>query len=158
MKVTEIKGKFSGEQFKAGIVVSRWNSLVTGRLKDGALEALQAHNIKPENITVTWCPGSYEIPLTARVLLNKGGFDAVICLGAIIRGSTPHFEYVAGAVNSGVSRLMDEFEVPVSFGILTTDTVEQAMERSGIKSGNKGEEAALAAIEMASVIRQIRQS
>lgn len=157
MAVHTIRGNFTSvKNARIGIVTSRWNSFITERLKEGAVENLMAHGIPGKDITVVYCPGAYEIPLTAKLLLESGNYDGIICLGAVIRGSTPHFDYVAGAVNNGVAKLNLDFGKPVIFGVLTTDTIEQAVERAGTKAGNKGEEAALALIEMISVINQLK--
>lgn len=151
MPVKNIRGNFTPQKAGIGIVVSRWNSFITERLKEGAIENLQAHGVQEADITVVYCPGAYEIPLTAKMMLESGKFDGIICLGAVIRGSTPHFDFVAGAVNNGVAKLNLDFGKPVIFGVLTTDTIEQAIERAGTKAGNKGEEAAMALLEMLSV-------
>lgn len=156
MPVKNIRGNFTPHKAGIGIVVSRWNSFITERLKEGAIENLQAHGVQETDITVVYCPGAYEIPLTAKMMLESGKFDGIICLGAVIRGSTPHFDYVAGAVNNGVAKLNLDFGKPVIFGVLTTDTIEQAIERAGTKAGNKGEEAALALLEMFSVGKQLK--
>ncbi|MCA1802491.1 MAG: 6,7-dimethyl-8-ribityllumazine synthase [Rhodothermaceae bacterium] len=156
MAVHTIRGNFTSVNARIGIVTSRWNSFITERLKEGAVENLLAHGIKEKDITVVYCPGAYEIPLTAKLMLESGNYDGIICLGAVIRGSTPHFEYVAGAVNNGVAKISLDYEKPVIFGVLTTDTIEQAVERAGTKAGNKGEEAAQALIEMISVSNQLK--
>lgn len=141
---------------KVGIVVSRWNSFITERLLDGAVETMIRHGLSEDNLTVVKCPGSFEIPLTAQKLLETTNFDGIICLGVVIRGATPHFEYVSSAVTQGVNNLNSKFGLPVSFGVLTTDTIDQAVERAGSKSGNKGEEAALALLEMISLLKKIK--
>jgi 6,7-dimethyl-8-ribityllumazine synthase len=156
MAVHIIRGNFTSVNARIGIVVSRWNSFITERLKEGAIENLLVHGVPEKNITVVYCPGAYELPLTTKLMLESGNFDGIICLGAVIRGSTPHFDYVAGAVNSGLARLNLDFGKPVIFGVLTTDTIEQAIERAGTKAGNKGEDAALALIEMISVSNQLK--
>lgn len=157
MEVEEIKGSFNEDfkDIKIGIVVSRWNSVITERLYEGARQTLEQQGIEEDQVIAAYCPGSYEIPLTAQKLLEKNNIDGVITLGVVIRGDTPHFEYVCSAVNDGVAALNCEYGKPVTFGVLTTDTVQQALERAGIKSGNKGGEAALALLEMVSVIGQI---
>jgi 6,7-dimethyl-8-ribityllumazine synthase len=157
MAVKQIRGNLTQVRAKVGIVVSRWNSFITERLKEGAVESLQAHGVPEPDITVVYCPGAYEIPLTAKMMLENGKFDGIICLGVVIRGATPHFDYVAGSANSGVARLAHDFGKPVIFGVLTTDTTEQAMERAGIKAGNKGEEAAVSLLEMISVRDQLKK-
>lgn len=138
-----------GEGLRMGIVVARFNDFITGRLLDGALDCLRRHEVREENITVAWVPGAFEIPMTAKKLAASGKFDAVICLGAVIRGSTPHFDYVCAEVSKGTAAVGMETGVPTIFGVVTTDTIEQAVERAGTKAGNKGWEAALGALEMA---------
>jgi 6,7-dimethyl-8-ribityllumazine synthase len=150
-----IKGSHNAADARFGIVASRFNELVTDRLLAGALEALERHGTDIDAVTVAWCPGAIEIPLVARKLADSGSYDAVICLGAVIRGATAHFDLVCNAVTSGTSRVALETGVPVIFGVLTTDTVEQALKRAGSKAGNKGSDAAVAAIEMVSLLRQI---
>lgn len=157
MEVEEIKGSFDEDytNINIGIVVSRWNSVITDRLFEGAKQTLEQQGIEEDQVIAAFCPGSYEIPLTAQKLLQKEDIDGVITLGVVIRGDTPHFEYVCSAVNDAVAALNREYGKPVTFGVLTTDTVQQALERAGMKSGNKGGEAALALLEMISVIGQI---
>jgi 6,7-dimethyl-8-ribityllumazine synthase len=150
-----IQGDLTAKGLKFGIVAARFNDFITGRLLDGALDALQRHGAAEGDIEVVRVPGSYEIPLAARMLARSKKYDAVICLGAVIRGATPHFEYVSAEVSKGVAAVSLESGLPVIFGVLTTDTIEQAIERAGAKSGNKGWDAALSAIEMANVMRQI---
>ncbi len=150
-----IEGKLTAEGIKFAIVVSRFNSLITERLLEGALDCILRHNGSQENIDIVRVPGSFEIPLVAKKLAKSGKYDAVICLGAVIRGDTPHFDYVANEVTKGIAQVSLETEVPISYGILTTDTIEQAIERAGTKMGNKGFDAALTAIEMVNVIKQI---
>ncbi len=150
--VTILEGTYQppdGARF--GIVVGRFNHFITDRLLDGAIDALVRHGVARENVVVARAPGSYEIPFAVRRLAKSGKVDAVIALGAVIRGSTPHFDYVAGEVAKGCGAAMHESGVPVLFGVLTTDTIEQAIERAGTKAGNKGWEAALSAIEMVSL-------
>ncbi|MDZ7774752.1 MAG: 6,7-dimethyl-8-ribityllumazine synthase [Bacteroidales bacterium] len=144
-----IEGKLTGKGLKVGIVVSRFNEFISGKLLDGALDGLRRHETAEEDVEVAWVPGSYEIPLIAKKMTTSGRYDAVICLGAVIRGSTPHFDYVASEVAKGVAQVGLETGNPVIFGVLTTDTIEQAIERAGTKSGNKGFDAAMSAIEMA---------
>ncbi len=153
MKV--IEGKYQGEGLRFGIVVSRFNVFITQKLLEGCLDILKRHGVKDEDITVVWVPGAFEIPLVAKIM-SKKNFDAVVCLGAVIRGATPHFEYVAGEAAKGVALTMLESEKPVVFGILTTDTIEQAIERAGTKSGNKGAEAGLSALELANLMRELK--
>jgi len=150
-----IEGKLSAEGLKFGIVVGRFNSFITERLLEGAIDCILRHGGSKENIEIVKVPGSFEIPLTAKKLAKSGKYDAVICLGAIIRGSTPHFDYVANEVTKGIAQVSLETEVPISYGILTTDTIEQAVERAGTKMGNKGFDAAMVAIEMANVLKSI---
>jgi 6,7-dimethyl-8-ribityllumazine synthase len=147
-----IEGKLTGKGLKVGIVVSRFNEFISGKLLDGALDGLRRHETAEEDVEVAWVPGSYEIPLIAKKMTTSGRYDAVICLGAVIRGSTPHFDYVASEVAKGVAQVGLETGNPVIFGVLTTDTIEQAIERAGTKSGNKGFDAAMSAIEMADLM------
>jgi 6,7-dimethyl-8-ribityllumazine synthase len=151
------QGKLVATGLRFGIVVSRWNEFVTGRLLEGALDGLERHGAASESVDVAWVPGAYEIPLVARRLALSGRYQAVVCLGALIRGATPHFDYLAGAVASGIASAGAESGVPVIFGVLTTDTVEQAIERAGTKAGNKGAEAAVAAIEMANLMKELAE-
>jgi len=153
--VKMIEGQLDARGMKFGIVVSRFNSAVTERLLEGALEALKAHGGEEKKIDVVRVPGAFEIPLVTKKLAASGQYDALICLGAVIRGDTPHFEYIAEAVTHGIGAVVLEHRLPVSFGVLTTNNVEQAMERTGAKTENKGYEAALTAIEMASLNRTI---
>jgi 6,7-dimethyl-8-ribityllumazine synthase len=153
--VKVIEGELNARGIKFGIVVSRFNGSVTERLLEGALDALKTHGGEEKDIVVVRVPGAFEIPLAVKQLAASGKYDALICLGAIIRGDTPHFEYIAEAVTRGIGAVIMENRLPVSFGVLTTNNVEQAMERAGAKSENKGFEAALTAIEMASLNRKI---
>ena len=150
-----IEGDLSGAGHKVGIVVSRFNDFITDRLLDGAVACLLRHGVTEEDIEVVKVPGAFEIPMTARRVVGKKKHDAVLCLGAVIRGGTPHFEYVAGEAAKGVGALAMEASIPVLFGVLTTDNLEQAIERAGAKSGNKGWETALAAIEMINLYKQL---
>jgi 6,7-dimethyl-8-ribityllumazine synthase len=150
-----IQGDLSAKGLKFGIVAARFNDFITSRLLDGALDGLQRHGAAEADIEVVRVPGAYEIPLAAKALVQSKKYNAVICLGAVIRGATPHFEYVSAEVSKGVAAVSLESGFPVIFGVLTTDTIEQAVERAGTKSGNKGWDAALSAIEMANVIRHI---
>lgn len=156
MGIQVIEGDFRPDKFKAAIVVARWNSFITERLKEGAIDALKRHGVSEDDITIVYCPGSFEIPLAAKQVLETGKYDGVITLGTVIRGSTPHFDYVCSAVTNGVARLNLDYAKPVIFGVLTTDTIEQAIERAGTKAGNKGEEAATALIEMISLSSRIK--
>jgi 6,7-dimethyl-8-ribityllumazine synthase len=150
-----IEGKLVSSGKKYGIVVARFNEFISGKLLAGALDALQRHGVKDNEVTVAWTPGSFEIPVVAKKMALSGKYDAVIALGAVIRGSTPHFDYVAAEVSKGVAHVTLDTQVPVSFGVLTTDTIEQAVERAGTKVGNKGFDAACAAIEMVNLMEQL---
>jgi 6,7-dimethyl-8-ribityllumazine synthase len=148
------EGMLTGQGLRIGIVVSRFNAFITEKLLEGALDACRRHGVSEEDVEVAWVPGAYEIPFMARKMVESGRFDAVVTLGAVIRGATPHFDYVANEVAKGVGHLALNGEVPVIFGVLTTDTIEQAVERAGTKAGNKGWDAAVSAIEMANLNRQ----
>ncbi|MDR2732752.1 MAG: 6,7-dimethyl-8-ribityllumazine synthase [Fibromonadaceae bacterium] len=150
-----IEGCIDGHNLKIAIAISRFNEIVTKSLLDGAVAQLKRTAVSENDITVVWVPGAFELPGTAARLANSGKFDAVIVLGAVIRGATPHFDHVSNAVNSGIARLAAEGKVPVIFGVLTTDTVEQAMDRAGLKSGNKGADAAIAAVEMVNLYKRL---
>ena len=152
--VRVIEGDLQGQGVKVSIVVSRFNSFITDRLLEGALDALRRHGVEEKEITVVRVPGSFEIPLGVRRAAGQK-VDAVIALGALIRGGTPHFDYLSAEVTKGVAQVMLETGIPVSFGVLTTDTVEQAIERAGTKAGNKGAEAAQSALEMVSLLRKM---
>jgi 6,7-dimethyl-8-ribityllumazine synthase len=153
-----VEGHLSAVGLEFAIIVSRFNDFITMRLLDGAMDALVRHGASDEQIMVYRVPGSFEIPLLAKKLVDSGrAGDAIICLGALIRGATPHFDYIAAAATNGIARTALDSGVPVTFGVLTTDTIEQAIERAGTKAGNKGWEAAVSAIEMANVYRQIRR-
>ena len=149
------EGQLNAAGMRVGIIVGRFNSFITERLLEGALDALYRHGGADEDISVYRVPGSFEIPLATKKLAEAGSCDAIICLGAVIRGATPHFDYVAAEVSKGVANVSLATGVPVIFGVLTTDTVEQAVERAGTKAGNKGFDAALAAMEMASLLKQM---
>jgi 6,7-dimethyl-8-ribityllumazine synthase len=149
------EGHLVGQGLRFGLVVGRFNEFITNRLLAGALDALTRHGVAQEDVDVAWVPGAFEIPLVARKLALRGRYDAVVCLGAVIRGSTPHFEYVAAEVAKGVARVGLETGVPVIFGVITADTLEQAIERAGTKAGNKGWHAAVSAIEMANLMRRL---
>jgi len=153
MKV--IEGKLNAKDLKFGIVTGRFNEFISSKLLGGAMDALKRHGADDKNIEVAWSPGSFEIPLIAKKMAKSGKYDAIICLGAVIRGATPHFDYVASEVSKGIASAMLDTEVPISFGVLTTDSIEQAIERAGTKSGNKGFDAAMAAIEMANLMKEI---
>ncbi len=150
-----IEGDFQGASARYALVVARFNSFVVDKLVEGALDTLRRHGVKDADITLVRAPGAWELPVLTRHVLASGKFDAVIALGAVIRGGTPHFEYVAGECVKGLSVVSLESQVPVAFGVLTVDTIEQAIERAGTKAGNKGSEAALSALEMVSVIRKL---
>jgi 6,7-dimethyl-8-ribityllumazine synthase len=151
-----IEGKLDAKGLKFGVVVGRFNDFVSGRLLDGCLDALLRHGADDKDIVVAKVPGSFEIPLVAQAMAKSKKFDAVIALGAVIRGSTPHFDYVAAEASKGIAHVMLETGVPVAFGIITTDNLEQAIERAGAKSGNKGASAATTAIEMARVLAELK--
>ncbi len=153
MKIYE--GNLIGEGLKFGIVVGRFNEFIGSKLLGGAIDALKRHGVEEENIEIAWVPGAFEIPLAAKKMSNSEKYDGVITLGAVIRGSTPHFDYVSSEVTKGVAHVSLESNVPVIFGVLTTDTIEQAIERAGTKAGNKGYDAAMTAIEMANLLKQI---
>lgn len=148
-----IEGIFDGEGKSFAIVVSRWNSFIVSKLLDGCIDGLKRNRADENNITITYCPGAFEIPLVVKKLADSKKYDAVIALGAVIRGSTPHFDYIAGEVAKGIAKINLDTGVPCIFGVLTTDTIEQAIERAGTKAGNKGFEAATTAIEMASLLK-----
>jgi 6,7-dimethyl-8-ribityllumazine synthase len=153
--VTEYGGALRGDGLRMAVVCSRFNELVTERLLAGALDGLTRHGVDAASVTVAWVPGAFEVPLAAAQLAASGEVDAVICVGAVIRGATGHYEHVAGQCAAGVQRAQLDTGVPVIFGVLTTETTEQALERAGGKGGNKGFEAATAAIEMADLLRRL---
>jgi 6,7-dimethyl-8-ribityllumazine synthase len=153
MKMYE--GKLIAEGLKFGIVVARFNEFIGSKLLSGALDAIKRHGGVEENIEIAWVPGAFEIPLVAKKMAKSGKYDAVICLGAVIRGATPHFDYVSNEVSKGIALVGLETEVPTVFGVLTTDTIEQAIERAGTKAGNKGFDVAVTAIEMANLIKEL---
>ncbi|MBU4425258.1 MAG: 6,7-dimethyl-8-ribityllumazine synthase [Pseudomonadota bacterium] len=150
-----LEGQLSAEGFRFGIIVSRFNDFISSRLVEGAMDALLRHGATEEQVSVIKVPGAFEIPLTAKKLAESGRYDAVICLGAVIRGSTPHFDYVAAEVSKGIASVALESRIPVTFGVLTTDNLEQAIERAGSKSGNKGYDGAMAAIEMVNLFKEL---
>jgi|TARA_B110000967_G_C18842341_1_gene540059 6,7-dimethyl-8-ribityllumazine synthase len=150
-----IEGDFSANTAKFTLVVGRFNSAIVDNLCAGAIDTLRRQGVPEANITVVRVPGAYEMPLAAKRVAAKGGADAIIALGAVIRGGTPHFEFVAGECSSGLARVSLDHEIPIAFGVLTTDTIEQAVERSGTKAGNKGADAAMTALEMISLLRNI---
>ena len=153
MKVYE--GKLVSKDIKIGIVAARFNEFITSKLLGGAVDALNRHEIPEENIEVAWVPGAFEIPLIASNMAKSGRYDAVICLGAVIRGSTSHYDYVCSEVSKGIASVSLASDVPVMFGVITTDTIEQAIERAGTKAGNKGFDCAVGAIEMVNLIREL---
>ena len=148
------EGKLNAKGFRFAIVVSRFNSFITERLLEGALDALKRHGADEKQIEIYKVPGAFEIPLVAKLLAKKKEIDAIICLGTVIRGATPHFDYVASEVSKGIAQSSLEIEKPISFGIITSDNIEQAIERAGTKSGNKGFDAAISAIEMVNLIKE----
>ncbi len=152
-----LEGKFNGQNLKIAIVASRFNELITNKLIEGAKDCLQRHDVDSKQMTLAWVPGAFEIPFAAQELALSKKFDAIICLGAVIRGSTPHFDYVAGEATKGIATISLNTRIPIIFGILTTESIEQAIERAGTKMGNKGWEAALSALEMASLQRVLRK-
>lgn len=154
MKVHE--GQLIAQDLKFAIVAGRFNEFITEKLINGAVDALKRHGVSEDNIELVWVPGAFEIPLVAKKIAEQKRFDAVICLGAVIRGATPHFEYVSSEVSKGIANVSLMTGVPIIFGVLTTDTIEQAIERAGTKAGNKGFEAAMSAIETANLIRQLK--
>ncbi|UTP71694.1 6,7-dimethyl-8-ribityllumazine synthase [Alteromonas sp. LMIT006] len=157
MNVIEGNMRATGKKF--AIVVSRFNSFVVESLLEGALDALERHGeVSDSDVTVVRVPGAYELPLAAKKIAKQGQYDAIIALGAVIRGGTPHFDFVAGECNKGLAQVSLEFNIPVSFGVITTDSIEQAIERSGTKAGNKGAEAALGALEMVNVMAAIDEA
>jgi 6,7-dimethyl-8-ribityllumazine synthase len=150
-----IEGKLVAKGMKFGIVASRFNDFICGRLIDGAIDALTRAGADEKDIQVYKVPGAFELPATAKKLAKTAKFDAIICLGAVIRGATPHFEYISAEVTKGIASVGLEAEIPVAFGVLTTDTIEQAIERAGAKAGNKGWDAAMSAIEMVDLFRKL---
>jgi len=149
------EGKLIAQGLKFGIIIGRFNEFIGGKLLSGSLDALKRHGVEEENIEIAWVPGAFEIPLMAKKMAKSNKYDGVICLGAVIRGSTPHFDYVSSEVSKGIAHVSLETEIPVIFGVLTTDTIEQAIERAGTKAGNKGYDAAVTAIEMVNLLKQI---
>lgn len=150
-----IEGKLDAKGFKVGIVVSRFNSFICERLLEGATDTLVRHNAADDDIDVVRVPGAFEIPLVAKKLATSGRYDGVICLGAVIRGATPHFDYVCSEVSKGVASVSLDTDIPIAFGVITTDTIEQAIERAGSKAGNKGAEAAMVVIEMLNLFKAL---
>lgn len=153
-QIKTYEGHLLGQGLRFGIVVGRFNEFITNKLLSGALDALYRHGVNESDINIAWVPGAFEIPLVAKKMTGKG-YDAVICLGAVIRGATPHFDYVCSEVSKGVAQVGLQSGVPTIFGVVTTDTIEQAVERAGTKAGNKGWDAAMSALEMANLIRNM---
>lgn len=156
MSIKIIEGDYQLASARFGLAVARFNSFIVDRLLEGALDALQKHGVMERDITVVKVPGAYELPMAVKMMLDQNSYDGIIALGAVIRGGTPHFEYVAGECVKGLSQASLDASLPVSFGVLTVDTIEQAIERAGTKAGNKGAEAAMTAIEMVSLSRQLK--
>ncbi|HSL86844.1 MAG TPA: 6,7-dimethyl-8-ribityllumazine synthase [Bacteroidales bacterium] len=150
------EGQLIAQDLKFGIIVGRFNEFIGGKLLSGSIDGLKRHGVDENDIEIAWVPGAFEIPLMAKKMAKSGKYDAVICLGAVIRGATPHFDYVAGEVTKGIANVTLDAEVPVVFGVLTTDTIEQAIERAGTKAGNKGYDAAVTAIEMANLLNAFK--
>jgi len=153
--VKVIKVDLIGKGKKFGIAVSRFNEFISNKLLEGALDSLSRHGVDEKNIAVAWVPGSFEIPVVAKAMATSKKYDAIICLGAVIRGATPHFDYIASEVAKGVAKVALDSDVPCAFGIITAETLEQAIERAGTKDGNKGRDAALSAIEMANLCEKV---
>jgi len=149
------EGSLVANNMKVGIVAARFNEFITSKLLGGAMDGLVRHGVSEEDVQVAWVPGAFEIPLIAGKMAKSGKYDAVICLGAVIRGSTSHYDYVCAEVSKGIAHVSLESDIPVMFGVLTTDTIEQAIERAGTKAGNKGYDCALGAVEMVNLIRDI---
>ena len=154
MRVFE--GKLVSDKIRVGIVAARFNEFITSKLLSGALDTLKRHEVKDDDIDIAWVPGAFEIPLIASKMAHSGNYDAVICLGAVIRGSTTHYDYVCSEVSKGIAQASMASGVPVMFGILTTENIEQAIERAGTKAGNKGSDCAAGAIEMVNLIREMK--
>lgn len=152
---TPIQGDLHAGAYRFGIVMSRFNDIITRRLVDGAIDCLKRHGAGEDQISVLLCPGSFELPLVARKMVDSGKYDGIVCIGAVIRGSTPHFDFIAAEVTKGIANLAMESRVPIGFGVLTTDTTEQALERAGLKHGNKGWEAAQTVMEMLNLFAAI---
>ncbi|CAH9017437.1 6,7-dimethyl-8-ribityllumazine synthase [Candidatus Nitrosacidococcus sp. I8] len=156
--IKTIVGSYSAEDLRVGIVAAQFNEFIVTNLLNSAIDTLLRHGGNPQNITVVRVPGAFELPLGIQALAKQGAFDAIIALGVVIRGSTPHFDYVAGECSKGISKLSLQYSLPIGFGVLTVNTIEQAIERAGTKAGNKGADAVISAIEMASVLRQINNA
>lgn len=154
MSIQVLEGKVVAQKIRVGIVAARFNELIVSKLLSGAVDGLVRHGVEEEEITLAWVPGAFEIPLGAQKMVESGKYDAVICLGAVIRGATSHYDYVCSEVSKGVAQVGLKSGIPVMFGVLTTDTIQQAIERAGTKAGNKGYDCALSAIEMVNLLRQ----
>lgn len=150
-----IEGIYCGKELKIGLVASRFNEFIVSKLVGGAEDCLKRHGVENENISLAWVPGAYEIPLIAKKMAVSGKYDAVICLGAVIRGATSHYDYVCNEVSKGIAQVSLASDIPVLFGVLTTDTIEQAIERAGTKAGNKGYDCAMSALEMVNLIKEL---
>lgn len=150
-----VEGKLVAKDVKIGIVAGRFNEFIVSKLVSGAMDGLLRHDVKEEDVTVAWVPGAFEIPVAAKKMAKSGKYDAVICLGAVIRGATSHYDYVCAEVSKGIASVSLETEIPVMFGVVTTDTIQQAIERAGTKAGNKGYDCALGAIEMINLLNQL---
>lgn len=155
MTYKTFEGKFVGTDLHIGIVVGRFNEFISSKLLGGSLDALKRHGVVEDNISVAWVPGSFEIPLIAKKMAASKKYDAVICLGAVIRGATPHFDYVCAEVSKGIAKVSLDTDIPVIFGVITTNTIEEAIERAGTKAGNKGWDAAMAALEMSNLLKDM---
>ncbi len=155
MAINVIEGKVIGQDMKVGIVAARFNEFIVSKLLSGAVDGLVRHGVKEEDITAAWVPGAFEIPLMAKKMANSGKYDAVICVGAVIRGATSHYDYVCNEVSKGIASVSLESGIPVLFGVVTTENIEQAIERAGTKAGNKGYDCALSAIEMVNLAKQM---
>jgi 6,7-dimethyl-8-ribityllumazine synthase len=153
MKMNTFEGKLIAKDLRVGIIVGRFNEFISSKLLEGAIDALIRHGANREDISIAWSPGAFEIPLVAKKMAKTNNYDSIICLGAVIRGATPHFDYVSNEVSKGIASVSLDTEIPVIFGVLTTDSIEQAIERAGTKAGNKGFEAGMAAIEMANLLK-----
>jgi 6,7-dimethyl-8-ribityllumazine synthase len=149
------EGSLVGKGLKIGIVVSRFNEFITNKLLSGAQDALLRHDVSEDDVDIAWVPGAFEIPMVAQKIAESGNYNAIICLGAVVRGGTPHFEYVASEVSKGIAKVSQKTGIPVTYGIITADTLEQAIERAGTKAGNRGFDAAVDAIEMANLMKNI---
>ncbi|PCF64609.1 6,7-dimethyl-8-ribityllumazine synthase [Staphylococcus intermedius] len=154
----KFEGQLNGKGLKIGVVVSRFNDLITGRLLDGAQDALRRHQVAEEDVDVAYVPGAFELPIVAKKMAQSGQYDAVVTLGCVIRGATSHYDYVCNEAAKGIAKASDDTGVPVIFGVLTTENIEQAIERAGTKAGNKGAESAVGGIEMANLLRQMNAS